>query len=211
MKLIIQIPCYNEARSLPQTLREIPRQLAGIDQVEILVVDDGSQDGSAAVAKEAGADHVICLPSHTRLAAAFTAGLDACLHLGADIILNTDADNQYDPQEIPALLQPVLDGRADGHRRQAGGNTGRILAGKKAAAISGERGGLTGRRISHPGRGQRLPGAQPGSCSKNRGAQRLYLNARDANPGGGAPGSSRAWAGSHPPIRPSFPTDTQSG
>jgi len=113
MKLIIQIPCYNEARSLPQTLREIPHQLAGIDQVEILVVDDGSQDGSAAVAREAGADHVICLPNHTGLAAAFTTGLDACLHLGADIILNTDADNQYDPQEIPALLQPVLEGRAE--------------------------------------------------------------------------------------------------
>jgi glycosyltransferase involved in cell wall biosynthesis len=113
MKLIIQIPCYNEASSLPQTLREIPRQLAGIDRVEILVVDDGSQDGTAAAAKEAGADHVIRLPSHTGLAAAFTAGLDACLQLGADIILNTDADNQYDPKEIPALLQPVLDGKAE--------------------------------------------------------------------------------------------------
>jgi glycosyltransferase involved in cell wall biosynthesis len=113
MKLIIQIPCYNEASSLPQTLREIPRHLAGIDQVEILVVDDGSQDGSADVARKAGADHVICLPGHIGLAGAFTTGLDACLHLGADIILNTDADNQYDPQEIPALLQPVLEGRAD--------------------------------------------------------------------------------------------------
>jgi len=122
MKLIIQIPCYNEASSLPQTLRELPRQLAGIDQVEILVVDDGSQDGSAAVAKEAGADHVLRQARHAGLAAAFTAGLDACLKLGADIILNTDADNQYDPHEIPALLQPVLDGKAEiviGDRRVA--------------------------------------------------------------------------------------------
>lgn len=113
MKLIIQIPCYNEAETLPHTLGLLPRQIEGVDQVEVLVIDDGSSDGTLAAAKAAGADHVLTLPHHSGLAMAFAAGLDACLRLGADLIVNTDADNQYEAGDIPKLLAPILRGEAE--------------------------------------------------------------------------------------------------
>jgi glycosyltransferase involved in cell wall biosynthesis len=113
MKLIIQIPCYNEAETLPGTLRLLPRAVTGFDLVEILVIDDGSQDDTAAAARAAGADHVIRLPHHCGLAGAFAAGLDACLRLGADVIVNTDADNQYEAADIPRLLAPIVNGSAE--------------------------------------------------------------------------------------------------
>jgi glycosyltransferase involved in cell wall biosynthesis len=113
MKLIIQIPCYNEERNLPATLRALPRRIPGVDSVELLVIDDGSSDGTAFAARRAGADWVIGLPKHAGLAAAFAAGLDAALARGADVIVNTDADNQYDARDIPALIEPILSGRAD--------------------------------------------------------------------------------------------------
>jgi len=111
MKLIIQIPCYNEAESLPHTLSLLPRQLEGIDAIEILIIDDGSTDGTADVARAAGVNHIVRI-NHAGLARAFSAGLDASLRLGADIIINTDADNQYDAEDIPRLLEPILAGRA---------------------------------------------------------------------------------------------------
>ena len=113
MKLIIQIPCFNEAESLPVTLAELPRQVPGCDSVEWLVIDDGSADNTAEVAKANGVDHVVRLPVNRGLATAFMTGLETALAAGADIIVNTDADNQYDARDIPALVQPILKGEAE--------------------------------------------------------------------------------------------------
>jgi glycosyltransferase involved in cell wall biosynthesis len=113
MKLIIQIPCYNEADVIGDTIRLLPRAIAGVDQVEVLIIDDGSQDETAQAARDAGADHVMRLHHHQGLARAFAAGLDASLRLGADLIVNTDADNQYEAQDIPTLLGPILNDGAE--------------------------------------------------------------------------------------------------
>lgn len=113
MKLIIQIPCYNEAETLADTLNKLPRSIAGITEIEVLIIDDYSSDATVAVAQAAGADHILRLPHHTGLAGGFAAGLDACVRLGADLIVNTDADNQYNANDIQCLLQPILDGKAE--------------------------------------------------------------------------------------------------
>lgn len=112
MKLIIQIPCYNEAEVLPATIQALPRELPGIDCIELLVVNDGSQDATVEAARAAGVQHVVSLPGHLGLAAAFAAGLDASLKQGADLIVNTDADNQYKAEDILQLVAPILAGRA---------------------------------------------------------------------------------------------------
>ncbi len=112
MKLVIQIPAWNEEAALPATLAELPSAVPGFDKVEMQVVDDGSADSTAAVAAAHGA-RVVRLPTHRGLAAAFMAGLAAALEAGADVIVNTDADGQYDPAAIPALTEPILAGRAD--------------------------------------------------------------------------------------------------
>jgi glycosyltransferase involved in cell wall biosynthesis len=113
MKLIIQIPCLNEEAQLPTTLADLPRRVEGFDRVEWLVVDDGSTDRTIDVARDCGVDHIVRLTNNKGLATAFQAGLDACLKLGADVIVNTDADNQYSADDIPALVAPVLRGEAD--------------------------------------------------------------------------------------------------
>jgi glycosyltransferase involved in cell wall biosynthesis len=113
MKLIIQIPCWNEERQLPQTLGDLPREVPGFDVVEWLVIDDGSTDRTVEVAREQGVDHIVRLTNNKGLAAGFQAGLDACLKLGADVVVNTDADNQYDARDIPALVAPIVAGDAD--------------------------------------------------------------------------------------------------
>jgi glycosyltransferase involved in cell wall biosynthesis len=112
LKLIIQIPCFNEALTLPHTLQALPRSLQGIDSIEVLVVDDGSSDETARVARQHGVTHIVRLPQHSGLAAGFATGLDASLRLGADIIVNTDADNQYRAEDIQHLIQPILNGKA---------------------------------------------------------------------------------------------------
>jgi glycosyltransferase involved in cell wall biosynthesis len=120
MKVIIQIPCLDEEATLPQTIADLPREIDGVDEVELLVVDDGSTDRTVAVARECGVEHIVRLTSNRGLAAAFQAGLDACLKLGADAIVNTDADNQYRGADVAKLLAPILGGDADmvvGNRR----------------------------------------------------------------------------------------------
>jgi glycosyltransferase involved in cell wall biosynthesis len=113
MKLIIQIPCYNEQNALPTTLDALPRVVPGFDRVEWLVVDDGSEDRTVEVARDLGVDHVIRLSRHQGLSRAFVAGLEASVAAGADVIVNTDADNQYCADDIPRLVEPILDGRAE--------------------------------------------------------------------------------------------------
>ena len=108
MKLIIQIPCYNEAEILPETLAELPTKIDGIDCIETLIIDDGSSDDTVAVAKALGVNHVVRHAKNLGLAKAFQSGLDACLLQGADIIVNTDADNQYPGHFITDLVTPIL-------------------------------------------------------------------------------------------------------
>lgn len=113
MKLIVQIPCLNEEATLPATIHDIPRTIPGIDVVEILVIDDGSTDRTVEVARALGVEHIVRFPRNRGLGYAFRAGFDEALRCGADIIVNTDGDNQYFGGDIPALVQPILDGRAE--------------------------------------------------------------------------------------------------
>jgi glycosyltransferase involved in cell wall biosynthesis len=111
--LIVQVPCFNEADTLPAVIRAIPRQIDGVDRVEILVIDDGSNDSTVRVAQDLGVDHIVRHTNNKGLARAFRTGIDSCLSLGADIIVNTDGDNQYNGQDIVQLIRPILDGTAD--------------------------------------------------------------------------------------------------
>lgn len=113
MLVIVQIPCLDEEATIAQVIREVPRQMAGVDRVEVLVVDDGSRDRSLAAAREAGADHVVRFSGTRGLARAFAAGLDAGLRLGADVIVNLDADGQYRGEDVPRLIAPILSGAAE--------------------------------------------------------------------------------------------------
>ena len=132
MKLVIQIPCYNEAQTLPAALEALPRSLPGFDEIDVLVIDDGSTDGTSDVARQHGVRHVVRFRRNRGLARAFSAGIDAAVRLGADVIVNTDADNQYCAEDIPRLVGPILDGSADmvvGDRQI--GSAGHCSAGKK--------------------------------------------------------------------------------
>ncbi|MEJ2034427.1 MAG: glycosyltransferase family 2 protein, partial [Deltaproteobacteria bacterium] len=113
MKLIVQIPCYNEENTLAQTVADIPRHIAGIEAVEVLIIDDGSTDRTVEVARRIGVDYIIRNKRNLGLARSFRRGLDACLKNGADIIVNTDGDNQYAGKDIPKLIEPILAGKAE--------------------------------------------------------------------------------------------------
>ena len=113
MKLIIQIPCYNEGGTLAVALSALPRYVEGFDSVEWLIIDDGSQDDTVDVAKANGVDHIVKHSGNKGLARAFMSGIDACLKFGADVIVNTDADNQYNADDIPKLVEPILQHRAE--------------------------------------------------------------------------------------------------
>lgn len=113
MKLIIQIPCFNEEHTLPQTIADLPRQIEGIDEIETLIIDDGSTDRTIEVAQELGVDHIIRNKINVGLARTFRKGLEECLKLGADIIVNTDGDNQYCGGDIPKLVEPIINGTAE--------------------------------------------------------------------------------------------------
>jgi glycosyltransferase involved in cell wall biosynthesis len=113
MKLIIQIPCLNEAETLEIALNDLPKQIDGIDEIEYLIINDGSTDNTVEVAKNWGVHHVVTFKKNKGLAKGFMAGLDACLRAGADIIVNTDADNQYVGEDIEKLVRPILEGKAD--------------------------------------------------------------------------------------------------
>ena len=113
MKLIIQIPCYNESETLEIALNDLPKQLDGVDEIEYLIINDGSKDNTVEVAKKWGVHHIVNFKQNKGLAKGFMAGLDGCLRNGADIIVNTDADNQYCAEDIATLIQPILDGKAD--------------------------------------------------------------------------------------------------
>ena len=113
MKLIVQIPCYNEEDTLTLTFNDIPKKISGIDEIEVLIIDDGSSDKTIEVAKQLGVDHIVINKQNMGLARSFRRGIDECIKQGADIIVNTDGDNQYAGWDIPKLVQPVLEGRAD--------------------------------------------------------------------------------------------------
>jgi glycosyltransferase involved in cell wall biosynthesis len=113
VKLIIQIPCYNEAETLAIALKALPRHVDGFDRVEWLIINDGSTDNTLEEAKKCGVDHIVSFTKNQGLARAFTAGLDACIKHGADVIVNTDADNQYDARDIPLLTMPILEKKSD--------------------------------------------------------------------------------------------------
>lgn len=113
MKLIIQIPCYNEAQTLTEALNHLPKRIEGVDEIELLVINDGSSDETVQVARDWGVNHIVSFKQNRGLARGFMAGIDACLHLGADIIVNTDADDQYCGADIERLVRPILDEKAD--------------------------------------------------------------------------------------------------
>ena len=203
MKLIVQIPCFNEAEQLPETLADLPRELPGVDSIEWLIIDDGSTDDTVEVARAHGVHHVVRLTNNKGLAAGFQAGLDACLKLGADVIVNTDADNQYYGGDIEKLVEPILAGDADmviGDRQTEPDRA--LLAAQEAAAAPGQRRGPA--RLGHhrPRHHLGLPRLQPRGRASDAGGLQVHLHAGDDHPGGEDARGRRPRARSGPTPRP---------
>ena len=200
MKLIIQIPCLNEEETLPGTLADLPREVEGFDTVEWLIVDDGSTDRTVEVARANGVDHVVRLTKNKGLAVGFQAGLDAGLKLGADVIVNTDADNQYYGGDIPKLVEPILDGRADMVDRRSPDRLDRaLLAAQEApseARLVGRAPGVGHRRHRHD---LGFPRLQPRGRDADGGRLEVHLHARDDHPGRQAARRDRGRPDPHQP------------
>ena len=200
MKLIIQIPCWDEAQTLPLTLSELPRELEGFDAVEWLVIDDGSSDATIDVARRHGVDHIVALTNHKGLASAFQAGLDACLKLGADVIVNTDADNQYHGPDVARLVAPILEGRADmvvGDREV--GTIEHFSPLKRALQRLGS---WVVRQASSTERARHdlgLPRLQPRGRAADAGRLEIHLHPGDHHPGRQAARRGRARPSPHQP------------
>ena len=175
-KLIIQIPCYNEEETLPITIADLPRHIDGIDEIEYLIIDDGSKDRTVEVAKSLGVQHVVSFKKNKGLAKGFMAGLDACLHLGADIIVNTDADNQYCGADIENLVRPILENKADiviGERPID--QTAHFSWKKKEIPALGQLGCPPSVRNQYSRRAKRLPRLFQRSSFKNKCHQRIHI------------------------------------
>ena len=200
MKLIIQIPCLNEEETLPVTLRDLPREIEGFETVEWLIIDDGSTDRTIEVAREHGVDHIVRLTNNKGLASGFQAGLDAALKLGADVVVNTDADNQYYGPDIVKLVQPILAGDADmvvGDREVM--NIEHFSPAKKSLQRLGS---WVVRQASQTN----IPDTTSGFRAYNREAAlamqvvvQVHLHAGDDHPGGQDDGRDRPRAGPHQP------------
>ena len=200
MKLIIQIPCFNEADQLPQTLADLPREVAGFDVVEWLVIDDGSTDATVTVAREQGVEHLVRLTNNKGLATGFQAGIDTALKLGADVIVNTDADNQYYGPDIARLVGPILEGRADmvvGDREVDRDRA--LLAAEEAAAAPRLVGRAPGLLDFGAGHDLGLSRVQPRGGDPDARRLEVHLHARDDHPGGQAAGRDRSRARAHEP------------
>ena len=198
MKLIIQIPCYNEAETLRVALDHLPRHIDGVDEIEILIINDGSTDRTVEVAREWGVQHIVSFKQNRGLARGFMAGIDACLHLGADIIVNTDADDQYRGEDIERLVRPILEKKADiviGERPID--ETEHFSKKKKMFQHLGSWVVRVASNTEIPRRAQRVPRIQPrGRAAPQRG-QRLFLHAGDHHPGGLEPHSHDQRARAH--------------
>ena len=196
MKLIIQIPCKDEEEALPVTLRDLPRQVSGFDEVEWLIIDDGSTDRTIEVAREHGVDHIVRLTNNKGLASGFQAGLDACLKLGADVIVNTDADNQYYGPDVARLVEPILSGNAD---MVVGDREVMTIEHFSPLKKSLQRLGSWVVRQASSTNGPRhdlgLPRLQPRGRDLGAGRLALHLHARDDHPGGQDAGRRRPRAG----------------
>ena len=187
MKLIIQIPCFNEAEQLPRTLADLPREVDGFDTVEWLVIDDGSTDETIEVAREHGVDHLVRLTNNKGLAAGFQAGIDTALKLGADVIVNTDADNQYYGPDVAELVAAdPRRPRRHGRRRPRGRRHRALLAAEEDAAAARLVGRAPGVLDDDPRHDLGLPRLQPRGRDPDHGRLEVHLHARDDHPGGQA-------------------------